>query len=341
MDKIKIGIIGCGKQAPKHISGLNKVPGVELVLADLDSALAEKLAKKEGADWVENPNEIFADSFVHAVDICTPTPAHGPLIQQAVEAQKDFFCEKPLCETAAQAREIEALVQEHNRIGMVGYIYRFAQIFELGHNLFKDSAATMGESMVLGKVVSASARLGGRGGHQLWKHRKATSGGAINEMLVHMVDLAIWYFGPVADVEVLQCATLRPVRIIQGKKETVDAEDFILVQLKMACGLKMLCQADLVTPAFTQVMEVQCENGTFMGSIQPDMPSFVFCSQEAGGYAAGKTSLQLGQHNLFEAQMAEFVRAVRTREQPSRCTIADSRLLLEALEKLRACLKKG
>ena len=38
-------------------------------------------------------------------------------------------------------------------------------------------------------------RLGRRGSHKAWKHRAQTGGGAANEMLVHMLDLALWYFG--------------------------------------------------------------------------------------------------------------------------------------------------
>ncbi len=334
MADLKIAIIGCGKQAPKHISGLRKVPGVQLVLADVVPEYAAALGAQEKLPYVQHPDEIFADPAINAVDICTPTPSHASLIRQALAAGKDFFCEKPLCETAAQAHEIEAALHGSDRIGMVGYVYRFAPVFELGQRLCEAGQAG-GAGAALGRVVTASFRLGGRGSHMLWKHKKATGGGAISEMLVHMLDLAIWYFGPVHQADLLACELLRPERVIQGKLEPVDAEDFVLARLKMAGGVEVFCQPDLVTPAFTQFTEIQGENGSFMGSIQPDMPSFIYCDRPAAGYPAGKTVLSFGQLNLFEAQMAEFVRAVQTRHQPARCTVHDSVLLLEAIEMLR------
>jgi myo-inositol 2-dehydrogenase/D-chiro-inositol 1-dehydrogenase len=334
MSKIKIGIIGCGKQAPKHINGLRKIPGVELVLADITPNFAEGLGSKENVAWVKEVEAIFGDPEIRAVDICTPTHTHVDLISRAVASGKDFFCEKPLCDNIAEARFIKELVDSSGCIAMVGYIYRFAPAFELAQRIFEDVPLS-GESMVLGKVFSAYLRLGGRGGHQLWKHKKETSGGAINEMLVHMVDLALWLFGPVSDVQMLTCDLLRPVRPINGNMATVDAEDNVLALLKMESEVEVLCQADLITPAFTQFVEVQGESGTFMGSIQSEMPSFIFCSREAVGYPAGRTTFNFGYHNMFEAQMAEFVRGVKFRKQPRRCTIQDSVLLLETLEKLR------
>jgi predicted dehydrogenase len=334
MNKKKIGIIGCGKQAYKHLSGLRKIPGVEIILADCNRSAAEELAEKEQVSWVPDSDALMADGSVEAVCISTPTPAHVPLIKQAVDAGKDFFCEKPLCESLDEAKEVADLVQRTGRIGMIGYVYRFVPVFELGFKLFED-LTQLGESMVLGRVVSGQFRLGGRGSHQQWKHRKGEGGGVVNEMLVHMVDLAIWYFGAVENAEFLARDLLRPTRVIQGREVIADAEDYVVVRLKMASGVEVLCQADLVTPAFTQVAEVQGENGTFMGSIVSSMPSFVYCSEARAGYPAGQTPLQFGRHSVFEAQMAEFVRAVRLQKQPSRCTVQDSVVLMQALEQLK------
>jgi len=334
MNKLKIGIVGCGKQAPKHLSGLRKIPGVELVLADIDADFAAKLGRQEGLAWTADIEDIFADQDISAVDICTPTQSHVSLIRRAVESGKDFFCEKPLCENLEEARSLHDLLTSTQQFGMVGYVYRFSPVFELGYSLFED-VPLVGESMVLGKIVSAFFRLGGRGSHQVWKHRKANGGGAINEMLVHMIDLALWYFGPVEEVKVLACDLLRPKRLIQGKEVTADAEDYVLIRLRTQSGVEVLCQADLVTPAFTQFVEVQGENGTFMGSIQQDMPSFIYCQEDAAGYPKGKTMLSFGKVNLFDAQMAEFVRGLRLKRKPSRCTLDDSLAILETLELLR------
>ena len=334
MNKLKIGLIGCGKQAPKHISGLAKLPEVEIILADKNPAAAKSLSQESGLPWVEDVDAIFSDQKISAVDICTPTLTHYPLIIPALESGKDFFCEKPLCERLEDAKVICELVTTKQRIGMIGYVYRFAPIFEFGKKLFTGVPET-GTSMELGKVVSALFRLGGRGAHQLWKHKIDQGGGAINEMLVHMLDLALWYFGPMQEVEVLTKNLLRSKRIIHGIEETVDAEDYVAVRMYAKSGVEILIHVDLMTPAFTQFVEIQGENGTFMGSIQPDMPSFLHCNEGVAGYQSGKTSLDFGKRNLFEAQMAEFIHAIRTQTPPANCTVQDSINLLKTMDLLK------
>ena len=333
MKPLKIALIGCGKQAPKHISGLRKIPGIELVLADLDRELARQLGEKESVEYVDSVEDVFRRSDIDAVDICTPTQSHIGLIRSAIDTGKNFFCEKPLCESLEEAREIEAHAVQKNCTGMVGFVYRFLPVYEMAHQLLSSSHAD-GHSTVLGQLASAHFRLGGRGSHQAWKHRRETGGGAINEMLVHMVDLALWFFGPVERVETLDCRLLRPQRKIRGEIVDANAEDYVLIRLHMKNGMQVYCQSDLVTPAFTQFMEVQGDNGSFMGSIQNDMPSFIFCQEGVAGYESGKTAFDFGYRNYFEAQMAEFVNAVREGRMPSRCTLADSVQLIETMEKI-------
>jgi len=334
MKKIKIGIIGCGKQAPKHISGLKKIPGIELVLADIQKDQALFLAEKERLAMVENSDDLFQDPSISAIDICTPTPSHAPLIKKAIACKKDFFCEKPLCENLDDAHEIHAMIQKSGCIGMVGFIYRFAPVFEIGQSIFNEIPSDRLNSP-LGKITSAYFRIGGRGSHQLWKHSRKHGGGAINEMMVHMVDLCLWFFGEVEHVSVITNNLLRPTREFQGVQETVDAEDFIMAKFIMKNGVQIFCQADLITPAFTQFVDIQGERGSYFASIKPDMPSYIFCENDTDAYKKGKNNLAQGPINLFEKQMSVFIEAVRSRQQPDRCTIADSLQTMTTINKIQ------
>lgn len=332
---MKIAIIGCGKQAPKHIGGLRSSRGVEVVLVDADPALAQALAEETGVEWVETVQEVLDDPGVVAIDICTPVTSHVELIEAGLAAGKDFFCEKPLCSTSAEAREIQAQLEGSGRIGMVGFNYRFAPAMAECKRVLSGVAET-GLSPVLGKITSALLRVGGRGGHQLWKHQKAEGGGAINEMLIHLVDLSNWFFGPIEHAHSFVEELLRPERPISGQLEKVDAEDFVLVRLTSRSGIESFCQADLITPSFMHYIDIQGENGTFFGSIQPDMPSFLFCVEAAGGYDQGRTDFDFGHRNFFQAQMTTFVDALHDRVQPDGCGVEDSVNLLDAFEQIRA-----
>lgn len=330
MTDVTIALLGCGKQAPKHLSGYREVDGVEILVADSDPRRREHLAEEEALRAI-GVDRAFDDPEIDAVDICTPTPTHRDLVLRAIESGKDFMCEKPLTPDLAAAKEIEDALTGNGVIGMVGYLYRYVPGFEAAKELL-EPASESGRSEVLGSIVTAHFRIGGRGSHRQWKHRSASGGGAVREMMVHMLDLAVWFFGDVVEVDLLAKELLRPTRRIEGEARRVDAEDYVLTRLEMEGGVSVLCQADLVTPAFTQYIEIQGDNGTFMGSIQQEIPSFVYCSREIDGWTKGKNSIDEGPVNLFALQAAEFVQAIRTRERPERNTIEDSVRLMEAVE---------
>ena len=330
-----VAIIGCGKQAPKHIAGLRAAePSVEILLADLEPERAQKLAAETGARWVDGPDAAFADPAVAAVSICTPTAAHAPLIRRAVAAGKHFCCEKPLTHDIADAR---ALIDETRRadlFGMIGYTFRFAPGMVLAKGLVA-GALHDPENSPLGRPVSAIFRIGGRGNHAAWKHQRANHGGAINEMLVHVLDLALWYFGPMAEVETVVCRCLQPDRRIGGQSVACDAEDLVVVRARSQDGAELLLHADFVSPAFIQYVEVHGTDGSVMASITPEVPSFVYTNTEKRGYAKGRTEQGWGNVNFYVAQMGAFLKGVAGGNPSVVAHVEHALPLVETMDRIR------
>ena len=321
---MKVGVIGCGKQAWKHVRALKAFHDVQLVVSDKDMPLAKDFASTFNIQY-------FTDIFtccpdMEAVVICTPVETHPPLIQRALSCGLHVFCEKPLCKTLSQAREIEAAMLQSNRWVQVGFVYRYAPVFEEAKRLLH-------EGIVLGKPLVAFFRLGGRGSHQEWKHKKGTGGGAINEMMVHMLDLALWFFGPM-QLELSEVDIYLPSRKLGGANIECDAEDFVFAKFESPT-VDVFIQADFVTPAFSQYVEIQGENGSFFGSIQPDVPSYLYLQEARGGYEQGKTVFNFGKRNFFDAQMTDFVYCLITKTPPTKNTIQDSIQLMEHVEGIK------
>ena len=331
---VKIGLVGCGRQAPKHISGLKAWGDVDIVVADAVPQRARDMAASQHVSAVDEVATVFDDPAVLAVSICTPPASHVGLIRQAIAAGKHFICEKPLTSDLREAKALEQETSAAGLVGMVGYIYRFAPAFELGAKLMA-GATVSGEAAALGQVSNATFRIGGRGSHDAWQHRRETQGGAINEMLVHMIDLAQWYFGPMKSAKMLASHVRQPQRVIAGRTVEADVEDWILAQMTSQSGVDILIQADLTTPIFLQFAEIHGQNGSFMGSIQHDMPTFVHCDEERAGFAPGRTPYSFGPRNLFEAQMGLFLDCVVKGRELQICTLADTVRLMEAVDMLR------
>lgn len=320
---MRVAIIGCGKQAPKHINGFRKQGIADIVVTDVSPERSAALAERQGIQSIAL-DDLWKDEDIRAVVIASPTRTHGPLIHQAIETGKDFLCEKPLCETLDEALAIEASAHRNGRIGMVGFIYRSAPVFQEVRRLLRKGGP-------LGSISLGLIRIGGRGSHEVWKHRKETGGGVVNEMFVHVADLALWLFGRPKRTEVLTSELLRPHRVIRGKRVDVDAEDFVLVRLESMEGTVVYIEADMVTPAFTQRIEIQGEYGTLAASIQAAEPNYLFLSEPRGDYPAGRRDFDLA-GDLYSNQCGTFLRAVRERKAPAYASLSEACELMRVMD---------
>lgn len=329
---MRIGLIGCGGRAIEHVGGYRRCPGVEIVLADADPECARAFGEREGLGWVRSAAEIFADPTIGAVDLCVPAAARAPLIRGTLAADKDFLCDQPLCDTAAEARELRDLATRNGRVGMTGCGYRHAPAFQKARAILGDAYET-GTSPVIGKLSVATMRIGARGSER--RHCRSGDGAALTEMLLHLLDIAVWYFGPIERIALMVGEALRPRRKLGHAPESRDARDFVVVRCATRIGLPIVMQADLLSPCFSQMIEVQGDNGAIMLSNQAGVPQFVFAAAAANGYRAGRTDLSGGPVDLFAAQTAAFVAAARDRKPDQRDALADCVHVVEALEMLR------
>ena len=331
---MRVAVIGCGKQAPKHLQGLRGagLSNRDLVVADVDHQRASGLASKEGITSVAL-DRLWDDQRIKAVVIATPTPTHAELCGRAVDASKAFLCEKPLANNGAEARQLAERADRAGVVGMVGYIYRSVPVFQQVHRLIRDDS-------VMGQLNLALLRIGGRGSHQAWKHRRNHGGGAINEMLVHILDLALWLFGPPRQARLLASELRAPVRLINGREEQVDAEDVVLVRLDYGAGPSIYLQADMLTPAFTQRLEVQGTNGTLVASIQREEPSYLYLADKGGVRPAGRHALQHDDGDPYTIQSRTFLDAVAARQMPAYGSLGDAVLLHQLIDQLHTQQEK-
>ena len=74
---------------------------------------------------------------IQAVSIATPNFTHYEILKAALEAGLHAICEKPLCFTQEQAKELIALAEKHNRIVGVTYGYTGAQMIHQARRMIQ------------------------------------------------------------------------------------------------------------------------------------------------------------------------------------------------------------
>jgi len=141
MQKIKLGIIGCGIIAREaHTPALKRLTDRFAVtaLCNRTRSKAEALAREFGLgeqsiwqDWERMLNEAPVD----AVLICLPIELNYPVSRAAAAAGKHVLCEKPIGQSMEEARAAVGLSAEFGVTYMVAedihYLPAFAKAAEL------------------------------------------------------------------------------------------------------------------------------------------------------------------------------------------------------------------
>ena len=132
MERIKIGVLGCGAIAQiQHMPNLAELQEEfeVTVVCDISAATAEYVAKKFRVPRFVTDYRELLDSDVDAVLHC----ASGPKREAAVaifDAGKHLFIEKPMCLSLQEADAIIAAQKRSGKVGQVGYMKMYDPAFE-------------------------------------------------------------------------------------------------------------------------------------------------------------------------------------------------------------------
>lgn len=148
MDKVRIGILGAGRQGQIHSKNIAyRIPEAKLVALVDPIKESLKNINIDGLALHEDCDRIFNDSSIDAVIIASSTDSHEEMIIRACKAKKHIFCEKPI---ALKMEAIDRCLKEVKDSGvkfMIGFNRRFDPSFTKMSNMVKDGK--IGEPQIL------------------------------------------------------------------------------------------------------------------------------------------------------------------------------------------------
>jgi predicted dehydrogenase len=124
MEKIRAAVVGVGYLGRFHAQKYAQATQCELVaVADARAEARAQLTTELGVRAVADYRDLLGT--VDAVSVVTPTPAHFEIARAFLTAGAHVLVEKPITETAEEARELIAVAARHHRILQVGHLERF------------------------------------------------------------------------------------------------------------------------------------------------------------------------------------------------------------------------
>jgi predicted dehydrogenase len=192
-NKLRIGIVGAGWPSWQHMKGYREIPEVELVaLCDANEQRLNQIADEYSVPRRYTSYEEMLDAeHLDAVSVCTPNAFHADMSILALRRGLHVHCEKPMAISAAKAQEMTRVSKETGKILMIGFQRRFGSHASFLKQYIDDG--NLGEIYFARAVWIRRRGIPGIGG---WFTTKSLSGGgALIDIGVHVLDLALWYMG--------------------------------------------------------------------------------------------------------------------------------------------------
>jgi 2-hydroxy-4-carboxymuconate semialdehyde hemiacetal dehydrogenase len=308
---MKVCVAGQGAFGQKHLAGLSRIDGVEVVsLAGGSPETTEAVAKKFGIPhWTTNLSESLEQPGVQAAILASPTQMHANQAEQCMRAGKHVEVEIPMAENLADSQKLLRVQQETGLIAMAGHTRRFNPSHQWLHKRFESGELKI-QQMDVQTYFFRRTNMNAAGqprswtDHLLWHHA------------CHTVDLFQYQTGEVAS----------EVFALQGPKHpelgiAMDMNIGMKVASGAICTLSLSFNNDGPLGTFFRYI---CDNGTYIARYDD-----LFDGNEKRIDVSGVDVSMDG----IELQDREFLSAIEENREPN-ASIAQCLPAMETLDRL-------
>src|SRR6202451_3300358 len=136
---MKVGVGGQGEFGQKHLEGIAKIPGIEVItLPGGNQAATEEVAKKfKIPHWTADLAESLKQPGLEAMILATPTQMHARQGERCMRAGKHVQIEIPIADTLADSARLVKVQQETGVVCMGGHTRRFNPSHQYVHKKIK------------------------------------------------------------------------------------------------------------------------------------------------------------------------------------------------------------
>ncbi|GGH35551.1 Gfo/Idh/MocA family protein [Microbacterium album] len=257
MQDLNIALIGGGFMGKAHSLAYAALPmyfwpaparPVRKVLVDVTEELAATAADRYG--WERHATswqDVVNDPDIDVVDIATPNHLHADIAIAAAEAGKHIICEKPLAPNAGDAKRMLDAVERAGVVSAVAFNYRRTPAVALAKKYIDEGA--------IGTILNFRGTYlqdwsADPDSPLSWRFQKKIAGsGAVGDIGSHVVDLARYLVGEIAEVNSVVSTFIheRPLQASgfdalgaatksDGPRGAVDVDDEAMTLVKFRDG---------------------------------------------------------------------------------------------------------
>ena len=244
---LRIGLLGFGAMGKTHLYAVRNLPffygdlSFDAEVVGVCTTSMEK-SNRVSAQYhipfaTDDPNALIEREDIDVIDICTPNIFHFDALKKAIALGKHVLCEKPLCISTKEAREIVAMPLREGQICGMVFNNRWLSAVMRAKEIISEGR--------LGRILSFHAEYLHSSATDTkknagWKQdRDVCGGGVLFDLGSHVIDLMSHLCGKIESVSGMSQIAY-PTRLGRnGETWTTNADESFYMLCKTqdgACG---------------------------------------------------------------------------------------------------------
>lgn len=224
MNKIRVGLIGCGRIAQRHAGHIYKL-GKLVAVCDVNHEKARKLGEEYEIPFFTDEDAFLSFKDMDVVAVCSPNGLHAVHSIKSLNAGFHVLCEKPMALTSSDCEEMINTAERCNK-----------RLFIVKQNRFNPAIEAVKEKIdqgAFGEIFSVQLNCFWNRNYDYyqksdWKGTKDLDGGTLFTQFSHFIDLLYWMIG---DVEETSSMIKN-----YSHEDVIEFEDTGVVSLKFKNG---------------------------------------------------------------------------------------------------------
>ena len=246
MKSYGVGIIGAGFMGKTHTYGYVNMPlfydgvsfRIKLVgICNRTLSKAERLKEDFGFEFAtSNYMDLLERKDIDIIDVCTPNDVHHEQIITSIGAGKNLYVDKPLCITNEEADDIVEKLKQSSIIHQMAFNMRFYPAVKRMKMLLDEGF--LGDPISFRVTYYHASNLNPKVSRGWRQDIHQSGGGVLFDMGSHALDITYHLLGKYSKLS-MDSTVVFPQRLDdKGNPVTVETEDHVVINAKMANGAK-------------------------------------------------------------------------------------------------------
>jgi predicted dehydrogenase len=229
---LRVGLIGAGAISQTYAQAAAVCPAVKFVgVADVRADAAQSLAEKLSCESFSDHISMFEKTHCEAIIICSPPSTHADLCEWFLQRQVNVLCEKPLAPSLIDCERIVRAAKKSQALLTMASKFRYVEDVARAKQLI--AAGTIGEVILFENAFTSRVDMSLR-----WNSNpKVSGGGVLIDNGTHSVDIMRYFFGPLAEIQVIEGLRVQPIPVEDTVKVYVKSTNGIMGSIDLSWSI--------------------------------------------------------------------------------------------------------